>query len=62
MQGVINLDFADVETIMKNMGEAIMGIWNCNQAYERAVLILMMLFLVHSWMINKKPPGVLVNI
>ena len=25
VQGVINLDFADVETIMKNMGEAIMG-------------------------------------
>ena len=25
VQGVINLDFADVETIMENMGEAIMG-------------------------------------
>ena len=25
VHGVINLDFADVETIMKNMGEAIMG-------------------------------------
>ena len=25
VHGMINLDFADVETIMKNMGEAIMG-------------------------------------
>ena len=37
VQGVINLDFADVETIMKNMGEAIMGTGvACGD--ERAVL------------------------
>ena len=37
VQGVINLDFADVETIMKNMGEAIMGTGVAN-GEERAVL------------------------
>ena len=37
VQGVINLDFADVETIMKNMGEAIMGT-GVASGEERAVL------------------------
>ncbi len=37
VQGVINLDFADVETIMKNMGEAIMGTGTAS-GEERAVL------------------------
>ena len=37
VQGVINLDFADVETIMKNMGEAIMGT-GIATGEERAVL------------------------
>ncbi len=37
VHGVINLDFADVETIMKNMGEAIMGT-GIAQGDERAVL------------------------
>ena len=37
VQGVINLDFADVETIMKNMGEAIMGT-GIASGEERAVL------------------------
>ena len=37
VQGVINLDFADVETIMKNMGEAIMGT-GIAKGDERAVL------------------------
>ena len=37
VQGVINLDFADVETIMKNMGEAIMGT-GVAAGEERAVL------------------------
>ena len=37
VQGVINLDFADVETIMKNMGEAIMGTGTAT-GQERAVL------------------------
>ena len=37
VQGVINLDFADVETIMKNMGEAIMGTGTAS-GQERAVL------------------------
>ena len=37
VQGVINLDFADVETIMKNMGEAIMGSGVAG-GEERAVL------------------------
>ena len=37
VQGVINLDFADVETIMKNMGEAIMGT-GVASGDERAVL------------------------
>ncbi len=37
VQGVINLDFADVETIMKNMGEAIMGT-GVASGNERAVL------------------------
>ena len=37
VQGVINLDFADVETIMKNMGEAIMGT-GVATGDERAVL------------------------
>ena len=37
VQGVINLDFADVETIMKNMGEAIMGT-GIASGDERAVL------------------------
>ena len=37
VQGVINLDFADVETIMKNMGEAIMGTGTAS-GDERAVL------------------------
>ncbi len=37
VQGVINLDFADVETIMKNMGEAIMGT-GIATGDERAVL------------------------
>ena len=37
VHGLINLDFADVETIMKNMGEAIMGTGSaCGE--ERAVL------------------------
>jgi len=36
-QGLINLDFADVETIMKNMGEAIMGT-GVATGEERAVL------------------------
>ena len=35
--GMINLDFADVETIMKNMGEAIMGTGTA-QGDERAAL------------------------
>ena len=37
VQGVINLDFADVETIMKNMGEAIMGT-GVASGEERAIL------------------------
>ena len=37
VQGHINLDFADVETIMKNMGEAIMGT-GIASGEERAVL------------------------
>ena len=37
VHGVINLDFADVETIMKNMGEAIMGT-GVASGEERAVL------------------------
>ena len=37
VHGMINLDFADVETIMKNMGEAIMGTGTA-QGDERATL------------------------
>ena len=37
VNGMINLDFADVETIMKNMGEAIMGT-GLASGEERAVL------------------------
>ena len=37
VHGMINLDFADVETIMKNMGEAIMGT-GVAQGEERAAL------------------------
>tara|TARA_Y100000590_G_scaffold40205_3_gene42914 strand:- start:17430 stop:18632 length:1203 start_codon:yes stop_codon:yes gene_type:complete len=37
VHGLINLDFADVETIMKNMGEAVMGTGSAN-GEERAVL------------------------
>jgi cell division protein FtsZ len=37
VHGLINLDFADVETIMKNMGEAIMGT-GAASGEERAVL------------------------
>ena len=37
VHGMINLDFADVETIMKNMGEAIMGTGTA-QGEERAAL------------------------
>ena len=37
VHGMINLDFADVETIMKNMGEAIMGT-GLASGEERAVL------------------------
>ena len=37
VHGLINLDFADVETIMKNMGEAIMGTGSAS-GEERAVL------------------------
>ena len=37
IHGMINLDFADVETIMKNMGEAIMGTGTAS-GEERAVL------------------------
>lgn len=37
VNGIINLDFADVETIMKNMGEAIMGTGTAS-GEERAVL------------------------
>ena len=37
IHGMINLDFADVETIMKNMGEAIMGT-GVATGEERAVL------------------------
>ena len=37
VHGMINLDFADVETIMKNMGEAIMGTGFAS-GEERAVL------------------------
>ncbi len=37
VHGMINLDFADVETIMKNMGEAIMGTGTA-AGEERAVL------------------------
>lgn len=37
VHGMINLDFADVETIMKNMGEAIMGT-GIASGEERAVL------------------------
>jgi len=37
VQGVINLDFADVQTVMKNMGEAIMGT-GIASGDERAVL------------------------
>ena len=38
VQGVINLDFADVETIMKNMGEAIMGTLAAQQAISSPLL------------------------
>lgn len=37
VQGMINLDFADVETIMRNMGEAIMGTGRA-RGDEKAVL------------------------
>jgi cell division protein FtsZ len=37
VHGLINLDFADVETIMKNMGDAIMGTGQAS-GEERAVL------------------------
>lgn len=37
VQGMVNLDFADVETIMSNMGDAIMGTGKAN-GEERAVL------------------------
>ena len=37
VHGLINLDFADVETIMKNMGEAVMGTGTAS-GEERAVL------------------------
>jgi len=37
VHGLINLDFADVETVMKNMGEAVMGTGTAN-GEERAVL------------------------
>ena len=37
VHGLINLDFADVQTIMKNMGQAIMGT-GCASGEERAVL------------------------
>ncbi len=37
VNGIINLDFADVETVMKNMGEAIMGTGTA-AGEERAVL------------------------
>ncbi len=37
VHGMINLDFADVETVMKNMGQAIMGT-GCASGEERAVL------------------------
>ena len=37
VHGLINLDFADVETVMKNMGEAVMGTGTA-KGEERAVL------------------------
>ena len=37
VHGLINLDFADVETVMKNMGEAVMGTGTAS-GQERAVL------------------------
>ena len=37
VHGLINLDFADVETVMKNMGEAVMGTGTAS-GEERAVL------------------------
>ena len=37
VHGLINLDFADVETVMKNMGEAVMGTGSAS-GEERAVL------------------------
>ena len=38
VHGLVNLDFADVETIMKNMGEAIIGTGTA-KGEERAVLV-----------------------
>ena len=63
VQGVINLDFADVETIMKNMGEAIMGT-GVASGEERAVLAAQQAIsspLLDSASI-KGAQGVLVNI
>ncbi len=61
--GFINLDFADVETIMKNMGEAIMGT-GVASGEERAVLAAQQAIsspLLDSASINGAQ-GVLVNI
>ncbi len=63
VHGLINLDFADVETIMKNMGEAIMGTGNAS-GEERAVLAAQQA--ISSPLLDSAPisgaQGVLVNI
>ncbi|MBH50317.1 MAG: cell division protein FtsZ [Candidatus Marinimicrobia bacterium] len=63
VHGMINLDFADVETVMKNMGQAIMGT-GCASGEERAVLAAQQAIsspLLDSQTINGAQ-GVLVNI
>ena len=63
VNGIINLDFADVETVMKNMGEAIMGTGFAS-GEERAVLAAQQAIsspLLDSASINGAQ-GVLVNI
>ncbi|MEE8437713.1 MAG: cell division protein FtsZ [Candidatus Neomarinimicrobiota bacterium] len=63
VHGLINLDFADVETIMKNMGDAIMGTGSAS-GEERAVLAAQQAIsspLLDSATINGAQ-GVLVNI
>ena len=48
----INLDFADVETIMKNMGEAIMGT-GIAQGEERAALAHNRLSQARYWIMHQ---------